>query len=109
MRADILADEDVEAALARRDIFPDVKPRHGFGAFVACYPSITLGGTLLLALIMIAILAPYLGTSDPTALSPASRLRPPSQQHWFGTDLLGRDIYSRVIYGARVSLTGGGR
>jgi len=52
-------------------------------------------------------LAPYLGTVDPQALAPVERLRWPSWQHWFGTDMLGRDIYSRTIYGARVSLTVG--
>ena len=51
--------------------------------------------------------APYLGTVDPTALAPARRTRAPSAQFWFGTDMLGRDIYSRVLYGARVSLTVG--
>ena len=51
--------------------------------------------------------APWLGTVDPTALAPAQRTRAPSPAHWFGTDMLGRDIYSRVVYGARVSLTVG--
>jgi peptide/nickel transport system permease protein len=41
---------------------------------------------------------------DPTALAPALRTREPSAQFWFGTDMLGRDVYSRVLYGARVSL-----
>jgi peptide/nickel transport system permease protein len=41
---------------------------------------------------------------DPTALAPARRTRPPSAQWWFGTDMLGRDVYSRVVYGARISL-----
>jgi peptide/nickel transport system permease protein len=51
-----------------------------------------------------ALLAPLLGTVDPTALAPARRTRAPSPDYWFGTDMLGRDIYSRVVYGARVSL-----
>jgi peptide/nickel transport system permease protein len=67
-------------------------------------PAITLGGTLLMLMILIAIFAPYLGTVDPTAISPVKRLRAPSAQYWFGTDMLGRDVYSRVIYGSRVSL-----
>jgi len=41
---------------------------------------------------------------DPTALAPARRTRPPSELYWFGTDMLGRDVYSRVVYGARISL-----
>ena len=55
-------------------------------------------------MLFIAIFAPLLGTVDPTALAPARRTRLPSAQYWFGTDMLGRDIYSRVLYGARVSL-----
>jgi len=54
-----------------------------------------------------AIFAPWLGTIDPTTLSPIHRTRVPSEKFWFGTDLLGRDVYSRVVYGARVSLTVG--
>ncbi|MBL8805821.1 MAG: ABC transporter permease [Rhodospirillales bacterium] len=66
--------------------------------------TIIAGGALLLAALLMALLAPWLGTIDPTALSPIRRLRPPSDQFWFGTDQLGRDLYSRVIYGARASL-----
>jgi peptide/nickel transport system permease protein len=62
------------------------------------------GGALLLLMVMIAVLAPFLGTVDPTALAPAKRTREPSAIYWFGTDMLGRDVYSRVIYGARISL-----
>lgn len=51
-----------------------------------------------------AIFAPRLGTVDPTALSPTARTRPPSGDYWFGSDMLGRGIYSRVLYGARISL-----
>jgi len=57
--------------------------------------------------VLVALLAPWLGTVDPQALSPAQRLKPPSSEHWFGTDMLGRDVYSRVVYGARISLTVG--
>jgi peptide/nickel transport system permease protein len=53
------------------------------------------------------VLAPVWGIGDPMSLAPPRRTRPPSAQFWFGTDMLGRDIYSRVIYGARVSLTVG--
>ena len=62
---------------------------------------------MLLLLIGMAIFAPFLGTIDPQAISPVRRLRRPSEAYWFGTDMLGRDIYSRVVYGARVSLTVG--
>ena len=90
---------------------PDVLlPRKAHGRavyFVVHYPTIAIGGGLLLALVLMAILAPYLGTLDPTAVAPAQRTRNPSALNWFGTDLLGRDLYSRVLYGARVSLTVG--
>ena len=58
-------------------------------------------------MVLMAIFAPYLGTVDPQALAPIKRLRWPSAQNWFGTDMLGRDVYSRTVYGARVSLTVG--
>lgn len=62
---------------------------------------------MLLLMVLVALLAPWLGTTDPLALAPVKRLRPPSAEHWFGTDMIGRDVYSRVIYGTRVSLTVG--
>jgi len=71
------------------------------------HPTIVVGGFLLSLLFLMAIFAPWLGTIDPTALSPIHRTRVPSECFWFGTDLLGRDVYSRVVYGARVSLTVG--
>ena len=68
------------------------------------HPGIAVGGLLLVLIALAAVLAPLLFTVDPTALAPARRTRPPSAAHWFGTDMLGRDVYSRVVYGARVSL-----
>jgi peptide/nickel transport system permease protein len=68
------------------------------------HPQVAIGGGLLLLLVAIAILAPYLADADPRKLSPGARLRPPSAEHWFGTDQLGRDLYARVLYGARISL-----
>ena len=58
-------------------------------------------------MLLIALFAPWLGTIDPTAVEPAQRTLEPSATFWFGTDMLGRDIYSRVLYGTRVSLTVG--
>jgi peptide/nickel transport system permease protein len=58
-------------------------------------------------MIAVAAFAPWLGTVDPQAVSPLRRLKPPSAEFWFGSDMLGRDVYSRVIYGARVSLVVG--
>lgn len=86
------------------DLFPAVNLGRGAVGFLRRHPAVAVGGALLLVMLLIAVFAPYLGTVDPTALAPARRTRPPSAEHWFGTDMLGRDLYSRVIYGARVSL-----
>ena len=71
------------------------------------HPTAIVGGVVLLLMVLMALLAPWLGTTDPLALAPVKRLRPPSAENWFGTDMIGRDVYSRVIYGTRVSLTVG--
>ena len=96
-------------AIARQlpDLMLPAKVRRGVLGFLRNNPTVAIGGALLLCLILIGIFAPYLGTVDPTAIAPAKRTRAPSANFWFGTDLLGRDIYSRVLYGSRVSLTVG--
>ncbi|MFC7540631.1 ABC transporter permease [Siccirubricoccus deserti] len=86
------------------DVLPPVKPRRGFLGFLRRNPTIVAGAGLLLVMLAIAIFAPLLFTTDPTALAPARRTREPSAMYWFGTDMLGRDVYSRVLYGTRVSL-----
>ena len=69
------------------------------------HPTAIAGGIVLIAMILLALLAPWLGTVDPQAVTPIKRLRQPSAEFWFGTDMLGRDVYSRVLYGTRVSLS----
>ena len=64
-----------------------------------------IGTFIILFLILVAGLAPFLATHDPYNQVLSDRLFPPSTQHLFGTDSLGRDIYSRVVFGARVTLT----
>ena len=91
------------AALPRSDSptvrkFKDALRRH---------PTAIAGAIVLLLMVLVAIFAPWLGTIDPQALSPIRRLKPIGDEFWFGTDMLGRDVYSRVIYGSRVSLTVG--
>jgi peptide/nickel transport system permease protein len=85
-------------------ILPTPKERGRIAGFIYRHPTIVIGGLMVGLMILMAILAPYLGTKDPTALAPARRTREPSALYWFGTDMLGRDVYSRVIYGARISL-----
>jgi len=89
------------------DLLLPVAIRRGVLGFLRNHPTVAIGGALLLCLVLVGIFAPFLGTVDPTALAPAKRTRAPSADFWFGTDMLGRDIYSRVLYGARVSLTVG--
>ena len=67
-------------------------------------PTIAFGAVLLAALIIVGVFAPYIAYSDPFKIAPVNRLRPPSERWWFGTDQFGRDIFSRTVYGARVSL-----
>ena len=71
------------------------------------HPTAMAGAVVLLLMVGVALFAPWLGTTDPLALSPIKRLKPPSAEYWFGTDMIGRDVYSRVVYGTRVSLSVG--
>jgi len=73
---------------------------------VSRQPLLVIGGALALLIVVIAVAAPLLApfpADAAAATHPFAVLRPPSAQHWFGTDQVGRDILSRVIYGARVS------
>ena len=66
-----------------------------------------LGLVLVVALVLIALLAPYIADAPPARQNLRGRLLPPSAQNWFGTDEFGRSVFSRVVYGARVSLLTG--
>jgi peptide/nickel transport system permease protein len=93
-------------------------PRQSVAGLATRNRSVLIGAAVLAIVVLIGLLAPYLGTVDPAQIDPAARnLRPGGesnarnadgtqtrQVHWMGTDTLGRDVYSRVLYGARVSL-----
>lgn len=64
----------------------------------------TFGAAMVCAFVLMAVLAPFLAPHDPADIDLPSRLMPPTAHHWFGTDELGRDILSRVIYGSRISM-----
>jgi peptide/nickel transport system permease protein len=66
-----------------------------------------IGAVIVLAWLIVALLAPWLTPYSPDTVDVANRLRPPSWTHWFGTDALGRDVYTRVLFGARVSMATG--
>jgi peptide/nickel transport system permease protein len=67
-------------------------------------PSVLIGGGILLVLLAVALLAPLLTQYDPLAIAPRFRLKAPSDTFLMGTDMLGRDIWTRVVFGGRVSL-----
>jgi peptide/nickel transport system permease protein len=77
---------------------------YGISSFVQRKPLGAIGAVILFAFIVVALLAPQLATHDPDLNNYRARVKPPSVEHWFGTDNFGRDIYSRVIYGARISM-----
>jgi peptide/nickel transport system permease protein len=64
----------------------------------------SIGMVLVAVFIVFALFAPWIAPQNPSNVDLPSRLQPPSGAHWFGTDELGRDIFSRVIYGARISM-----
>lgn len=84
--------------------FPaEARPKRGLWRFVRRNPTLTAGAVILGFMALVAIFAPWIA-GDPLLMQPALRLRPPSEQYWLGTDGLGRDVFARVVYGARVSL-----
>ena len=98
-RAWLLTDTPRSAAQARLG--------QAYGSWLAfrANPMALLGLAIVLALILAAALAPWLAPQSPIAQDLAQRLQPPSAAHWLGTDELGRDIYARIVWGSRITLT----
>ena len=99
-------------AIASRDLALDVAtPRADrlarAGRALRRHPTLMAGAVALVVIVIAAVSAPLWWTGDPLQMRPIQRLRPPSAEAWFGTDHFGRDIYTRTIYGARISLTVG--
>jgi peptide/nickel transport system permease protein len=67
-------------------------------------PLATAGALLIVVFVLCALFSPLIAHQDPAYLDLPLRLNPPSHAHWFGTDELGRDIFARVVYGARISM-----
>jgi peptide/nickel transport system permease protein len=67
----------------------------------------SLGALIILAWVAVAIFAPVLARHAPDVVDVTQRLRPPSANNWLGTDALGRDVFARLLYGSRISLTTG--
>ena len=68
------------------------------------YGLAAVGGAIILAWLILAGFASWTAPFDPNFVNVTDRLRPPSAEHWLGTDALGRDVFSRVIWGGRISL-----
>ncbi|MFZ1428609.1 MAG: nickel transporter permease [Geminicoccaceae bacterium] len=68
-------------------------------------PMAVVGLVIVLLLVLVAALAPLLAPQSPIAQDLAQRLQPPTAAHWLGTDELGRDIYARIVWGSRITLT----
>jgi peptide/nickel transport system permease protein len=66
--------------------------------------SLVIGGAIVLLMVLAAVFAPLLTPYDPIKLDIRGRFQPPSTTHWFGTDQYGRDVFTRVLYGARYDL-----
>lgn len=79
----------------------------GVGRLIKEKPLGAFGGVIVLGLLLCALLAPWIATHPYDQTNVRNRLKPPSSQFYFGTDNLGRDIFSRIVYGARVSVTVG--
>src|SRR5579864_4519306 len=72
--------------------------------FIRRYP-LGAGGAVIMAIfVFAAAFAPYLSVYDPLSTNAAASLAPPGAAHWLGCDFMGRDVYARIIYGARISL-----
>lgn len=69
--------------------------------------SAAVGAGILLLLVLAAVFAPLIASYDVAAIAPMDAYQPPSREHWMGTDKFGRDVFSRVVFGARISLTVG--
>ena len=75
--------------------------------FVRRNPRVLIGGTIIVLLLVGAVAAPLIAPYDPIKVDASNSLEPPSAAHFFGTDDLGRDVFSRVIWGSRISLSVG--
>jgi len=71
------------------------------------HPTLILGAVLLVAIALLSIAAPWIATHDPQDIDPLARLKGPSAEHFFGTDAMGRDVFSRAVWGGRVSIITG--
>jgi peptide/nickel transport system permease protein len=77
------------------------------GFYARRYPLGAFGAVLVVLFVLMALLAPWITTFDPTTTNPRASLARPGDLHWLGADFMGRDMYSRIVHGARISLAVG--
>jgi len=92
------------AATAPPDDAPFVLPRF---RWARKHPTLIVGALLLIAIAALSLAAPWIATHDPEDMDVLARMQPASAEHWFGTDALGRDVFSRAVWGGRVSMVVG--
>src|SRR5450759_4275418 len=92
-----------DAALERKIVPPPSKTRR----WVRRYGLASLGAGIILLWLLIALTAPLISPYLPDTVDVVNRLKPPSLEHWLGTDALGRDVLTRLLYGSRISLMTG--
>ncbi|TNJ65537.1 ABC transporter permease [Paenibacillus hemerocallicola] len=97
----------MEAAITTTPAVKPVLPRNRAWARFKQNKLAVISLFVMAAIILLALFAPLIATHDPAEQDLLNRLKPPSADHWFGTDDLGRDLFSRVLYGSRVSLSVG--
>jgi peptide/nickel transport system permease protein len=97
----------MEAAVTTTPAVKPVLPRNRAWARFKQNKLAVISLFVMAAIILLALFAPLIATHDPAEQDLLNRLKPPSADHWFGTDDLGRDLFSRVLYGSRVSLSVG--
>ena len=68
------------------------------------HPTLVIGALLLIAVVALSLAAPWIATHDPQDIDPLARMQGPSAEHRFGTDALGRDVFSRAVWGGQVSM-----
>lgn len=97
----------LDAGLARAETQPNAPTRSKTRRWIGRYGLASLGAGIILLWLLIALTAPWISPYLPDTVDVANRLKPPSFQHWLGTDALGRDVLTRLLYGSRISLMTG--
>jgi peptide/nickel transport system permease protein len=98
-----MAAESVEITLDEFDLDVEKGRVTRFLEFARRHPTVVWGAAVLIVMTVLTLLSPYI-TSDPLEIDPILRLKQPSSEYWFGTDYLGRNIFSRTLHGGKISL-----